>query len=389
MYAVWNAAKNTVAQHFATAFYNLFSPWPNGIILEHAQNGWFIQARCPGNPVTHGFFGSSQETAGCVGNVTLNQSLLGTIIDAGATWRCCYLSNANFVPPFYQGKLAVALRIADTGVVPKTPAPWVNTWYPDVIAPFTPRAPWAIQVWPGLKPVLTPVYTPTHTPWRFIPKLRPDPRLPPSVQRAAGYGVAQVLEPSVAPLVAPALQFIPGKPPTRIGLKHKLRKPKKGDKERKFLLTGKGGIIKWAINAVTESGDFIDALYDALPKELTRQHKRDIRMRDYGDNQNSFEYVNGRKIKTAGVLPRTVVGIGIRNQPAGEVRRGPSPWDKAKFVYQNLDKVDVPKAFGNLVQNEVEDRAIGKASKARQKASRKAYDRGYLPRAHLELGPAL
>lgn len=97
--------------------------------------------------------------------------------------------------------------------------------------------------------------------------------------------------------------------------KHALRPPRRDERERKF--QDKKDILRVALArwgmAPTEWVDLIDALYAALPKE--------IRSLD-------------------------------RNH--GTVYR------RARAVWENLDRLDVPSAVRNVVLNEIEDRIIGR-----------------------------
>lgn len=94
-----------------------------------------------------------------------------------------------------------------------------------------------------------------------------------------------------------------------------LRRPRRNERERKIRIRDMPNkrtrrILGWLVSAASEAGDFLDSLYDALPKEL----------RSSDDN-------------TA------------------------QKFDK---VFRNLDKVDFTEAVNNLIANQVEDRYFGK-----------------------------
>lgn len=118
----------------------------------------------------------------------------------------------------------------------------------------------------------------------------------------------------------------------------KREKPKKKTKERKLstgAVAGRG--LSIVINQLSEAIDYLDALYYALP--------RDVRERDGKDA---------------------------------------TPQRRALTLYQNMDEVDVGKAMLNLIANEIEDRAIGKAASGAGKLGR------HLPGGASPLvGPAL
>lgn len=99
------------------------------------------------------------------------------------------------------------------------------------------------------------------------------------------------------------------------------RRPPAGTKEQKFIANPAGrNLVVRLFSGITEFGDAIDAIYEAIPKELR------------------------------GTRRRTLV-------------------DKANFVYRNLQHVDIIEALQNLAVNEVEDRAIGKLGRYGAKAA--------------------
>lgn len=118
--------------------------------------------------------------------------------------------------------------------------------------------------------------------------------------------------------------------------RHYKRPP--GSNEREKKTTENPGAYYRILNGIVgfagEAGDVVEAVYDALPKSETRWKGRDgkWRDRDYG------------------------------------------PIEKAKRIFNNLDKLDVDKAIENIIANEAEDRLIGGLSKgAREGLARKGW----------------
>ena len=101
--------------------------------------------------------------------------------------------------------------------------------------------------------------------------------------------------------------------------------PKKGTKERKLTASVQGTSVGKIVNAVTEYTDFINALFQALPKNVKREALK---------------------------KPLTVQRVSY-------------------YVYRHFGEIDLQSAIINLAQNEVEDRAIGGLSRRVQKASHK------------------
>lgn len=99
-----------------------------------------------------------------------------------------------------------------------------------------------------------------------------------------------------------------------------------GDRERKVRVPRQ---IMWLLHRahdISEGLDFLEALYDALPKQY----------------RTSF---SGRT--------RNNARIGA-NKPYA------TPFDKARDLYRNWDKVDLPLAIKNIAKNAVEDAVLGR-----------------------------
>lgn len=125
--------------------------------------------------------------------------------------------------------------------------------------------------------------------------------------------------------------------------RHRLAKPRKGEKEIKTDMAGlPTGALKILLNGVTEVGDFIDSIYEALPRPLRTWKGRDGKWR------------------------------------AKDI----TPQSKALRIYQHFDAINIGDAFVNLVVNQAEDFAFGKIGQASAKASRQM---GFL--AGIQTGP--
>jgi len=101
------------------------------------------------------------------------------------------------------------------------------------------------------------------------------------------------------------------------------QRPPKGTKERKVV------VPQWLLRIVslaTETGDFVKALYECLPKEIRQAAER-------------------------------------AHYARHEVAKRWSPADKAALLYQHSDKLDMKCAIFNLIFNELEDQAYGRISK--------------------------
>lgn len=200
-----------------------------------------------------------------------------------------------------------------------------------------------------------PDYAPDGTPIRG-PKPRPRPRPRPAPAPspapgpkpgpAPGPGPGPAPSPSPVPIPAP-LPDPPGKPAPGPGVvtwvpstsvafepsasggrsvyrsRHFMSPPKPREKERKIKWQHAGQVLG-VLNPFTEFCDMVDALYDALPKDLRWQHKLSFWKR------------------------------GLRT---------PRCIDKAGFVYAHLDEVDVKSAISGLITNEIGDRIFGELSR--------------------------
>lgn len=140
----------------------------------------------------------------------------------------------------------------------------------------------------------------------------------------SGYGDTPSTWPPVVTPETPNNNGTPGKPPIPPGI---ISPPTDGVRERKFKY--KPGLYhayqlsREALHAVTEAKDAVDAIWDALPGSVKSQ---------------------GNKAKG---LP-----------------------EKFMDIYNNLDKVDWNEAIQNLIENHLEDAAIGRGLGALDKAAK-------------------
>ena len=135
---------------------------------------------------------------------------------------------------------------------------------------------------------------------------------------------------------------------------HNNRPPGPGEKEKKFISNARGTIMA-VFGGVTEVGDIVDSLWEALPKS-----KR------YG-------YYLLHK-KGGGTFWKR--------------RHGATLGRKIVDVYRGLDSIDMNAAIWNLATNEIQDHLIGKLGKASQKAQKPWLDQLGRP-VGLGTGPAL
>lgn len=136
--------------------------------------------------------------------------------------------------------------------------------------------------------------------------------------------------PSPSPALGnPTLQP-PGLPPRKFKdpFAHNPRPPGPRMKERKARVPAPAMMALRAAYAGTEALDVLDALYDALPKDIRKQ------------------------------VPKT--GITRNGAKIGPGKRYATPIDKAKHLYRNLDKMDLAQALQNLIANHYEDAVMGR-----------------------------
>lgn len=126
--------------------------------------------------------------------------------------------------------------------------------------------------------------------------------------------------------VAPTVRILPGV--------HRNARPPRRTKERKFILTpSPGSPVGLLINGITETSDFVQSLYYAIP-------------------------------------PR------YRKLPPGETKTGLH--EKMWAIYQHYDKINMSYALNNLLQNQIEDAIGGAIGKAMGRSHRRFWEQtGY------------
>lgn len=205
-----------------------------------------------------------------------------------------------------------------------------------------------------------PARTPMPVPIGAWPGIRPNPNVPSSVQIqtdthsaaqptkqevfpvAVGLGVGGDVEtfpvgiPGLVDILFPPTEVVGVQPghsievtPTStavLNAPHEWRKPEKGEKEVK---PGRS-ILMRVINEFTESGDLIDAAYNATDPCGRKLRGDRLWWKDKGGNWRTRVTYN--RI---------------------------TPQEKANFVYRNFDKLDLRALAANLIKNEIGDRFYG------------------------------
>lgn len=225
---------------------------------------------------------------------------------------------------------------------------WVEQWVTTPLNPFPdPLFPWAPSVFPHELPIGSP--SPVTPPLDFP---RPDPWSPESPSRGPRPDETPAPQPKPAPKPEPLPEPVPNpaprpnvvqnpfpnapldswlpapRPNGRPQAQPKPRPPAKHEKEAKARMGRVAGAIWGAFGPITETVDFVDVLYEALPRNIKR------------DAYNK----RGRQ---------------------------PNPVERAELIYANINQIDIGKALTGYVQNEIEDYIIGQFGKKLGEASRK------------------
>lgn len=158
-------------------------------------------------------------------------------------------------------------------------------------------------------------------------------------------------------------------------------RPGRGVAEKKV----KGGAALFAagkaIGAVTETADFVEALYKALDKQCLKAKGASAPRTTWragatgagrmGDDGKNWHWSPGH---------------GWRRE-VGYYQKVSMP-DQAMAIYRNLDCLDVEQAIKNVIANQIEDAILGSLGKQSKKASQKKRPHGAMPFG-FEVGPAL
>lgn len=226
----------------------------------------------------------------------------------------------------------------------------------------TPDMPPEHLPWPSLDPMSIPIKqfapVPQPIPYAALPGLRPSPDAPEKEQHNDGYGQSDAALPASEPIVitlpgigrielptdtvnAPvsslpspsAAVSVEGSP------RHDFRRNRPFEKQRKFIASpGAGNFIVRAFNAATEAGDFVDALYWALPKK-DRIASHWVRRAD------------GRWLRVGATLDQ-----------------------RALAVWRRIDDVNIRTAAKNLIANEITDRLYGGLGRLAARAARRVHE---------------
>jgi len=228
---------------------------------------------------------------------------------------------------------------------------------------------------------LPPVYIPSHGPVRGHPMAEPLPV--PQVARhtasasAGGRPTNRPGRPSpnVRPVIRPVIRPERRARPTR-------------ERERKT--TAVPEIVNAIAGATTEGLDLINAIYGAIPPE----HRPFTRWNPDSRNPNNQPSMPRRRIRDW--VTGEVASVGMPHET--ELRNGdrgywteeysPTPHEKLKFIWKNMDRVDWGQAVENIARNAVEDRLIGSASRATTSNSRGYYNAANRPVGFFT-GPAI
>lgn len=203
-------------------------------------------------------------------------------------------------------------RVVATGPLP---SPTPLQWTPSPIIPF-PIDPPIDPVSPfGWSPFTMPPFGPP-IPYKLIPLVKA--RAPHMVSISGGNGPPAGGRPGMGSPRGPS------DVPTTSGPPHVVRPPQKGEKEHKPERLGNKGVraLTKVANGITEMNDAVKAIYSALPGRIRAE----------------------AKCKTMQC--------------------------KLRVLYRHGDKISWPKAVNALIQNEIQDRAIGKWGKLSKKAVR-------------------
>jgi len=217
-------------------------------------------------------------------------------------------------------------------IIPPVPAKAVaRGWMADFIKPFDLRA-----IVPSAPPAGE---FPTRVPLYLAPVFfnQVSERLPWQVQPYHWYTPPETVD-IPRPSRIPSLNtfFQAGAPVARLGAEHVLQPPSVGVKERKGKPVNKAAydLINNVLGNVTESADFINAIYNTLPHGVKPRHK--------------------------------TAGGKITNYR----RRFVDTQTKLKVIYANAHRLDLDATFKAVLTMQIQDAMIGKTNQVRQKQLR-------------------
>lgn len=319
---------------FVGDFINLYDLWS-----QYAQQGpgvsvvknplWTFGATCAGVQPQYMIFSVAVAPVvpHCLLNIYPGPTTTDFTLDPGPTHRSAVFYQYTTCVPGGAGvpwsscpDISRRYNRAETWLFPAN----AGRWYRHVMNP-TPRRVLNYRVDPMLLPINQPV-----------PLLRPLPRFAQkTVERLHNrlYGKPRVavrrqiarnplVDEGLFPYPLARVQIAP-KPVVLPGV-HRNRPPPRGTKERKFILApAQDSVIGILANAVTETNDFVEALYFAIPPRL-RGPKRHTTLQE-----------------------------------------------KMAAIYLHYDQINVGYAFNNLLQNQIGDAIGGMQGRLQARANRK------------------
>lgn len=219
---------------------------------------------------------------------------------------------------------------------PITPPQWLAARAAIALPAATPSS-WPLSAFPELAaPMRAPAFA-RNVPWRLAGKLK-------GINSAKSYGTrpgqSYNPEPGYSPQVPNdwSVSVGTGQAGNAAPTTHTLSPPAgsttsrpRSEKERKIKLSPAFIIMLKAASATTEGIDFVNALYDALPDEAK------VKFRD-----------------------------------TEHVLRSATIQQKLQALYDGADKLDIPQAFQNLIQEQFQDYVYGKIGKASGEVSKAA-----------------
>lgn len=212
--------------------------------------------------------------------------------------------------------------------MPKEPAKWPSAtsgWGPALYPDWQPVSPPFIEE-PSTPPLGVPRPPNPGTPqwpdrWNDVPDTVPFPGLEPyeppvPIRRPDPDGSWEV-NPEAAERPDTQVSFnARGQAQVRQQQNKRPRRPPRGTKERKLHLRGAAAALWRGFGPVTEFGDFVDALYEGVPKEA----QRDLFFK---------------------------------------LRRRPKAIEKMEAIYDNINEIDMQKVIKAYLENQVEDFILG------------------------------
>lgn len=168
---------------------------------------------------------------------------------------------------------------------------------------------------------------------------------------------------------------------------HVRRKRQSREKEMKIKTTsGVWKVVNMAVGAATETADFLEAIWKALPDHPAGTAA-------YYNNMTHFR--TGKPLPAnAGYYKSGHYLIHTKNKKTGKIeqiwvhRETPPPQVMAREIYDNLHLIDPKKALTNLALNGFEDYVFGKSGQALGEAAKQTRPHGDLPFG-FGLGPAM